>query len=756
MSTAAPGNERVNAVLERASIFAFENRHEYLTVEHLLWSLLQEKDVQKILADVGGKPNIIRNELELFISSNAHVNPNSGISRPLESTALRRVFQRALTNHVFSGQPTITCTSLVLSILSEEHSHAAYYLRKTGITREKLVQYLKKNDTSENGAELDEALEEYCRNLNEESKQGLIDPVIGRETEVSDMIEVLSRRTKNNVVLVGHPGVGKTCLAEGLARKIVKGEVPKALEAKEVYSLDVGSLVAGTKYRGDFEERMKKVLKAIKRKGNVILFIDEIHMIMGAGSAANGSMDASNLLKPMLAKGELRCVGATTFDEYETHFEKDKALKRRFQKYEVTPPSVLDTKRILRGLVKHYATFHGVEYDTEALVSAVDLTERYMPNKFQPDKSIDVMDLAGARTKLRDEKVVTLDEIIASTSKLSKVPVETIDQKNNETIETLGARIKNNVFGQDEPIDKLVEAVELAKAGLQEEGHPMGSFLFTGPTGVGKTYVTRKLAEALGVQLVRFDMSEYMEKHSVSRLIGAPPGYVGHAEGKIGTGLLIAEIEEHPNCVLLLDEVEKAHPDVFNLLLQVMEGGILTSATGKKVDFRNVIIVMTTNLGASASEKLVIGFGNQQAVGEDDSAMKLFFAPEFRNRLDAVIKFKKLTMNEMKLIINRVLDELNAQMDSKGVTVTCMPKAKELLATNGFDPKMGARPLNRYIMENIKKPMAKEILYGKLRSGGRVKIGATNGELTLTFTPKESTESAPTVSDILQEKPTQE
>jgi ATP-dependent Clp protease ATP-binding subunit ClpA len=743
-------DNNVNRVLDRATTYAGENEHEYLTAEHLLWSLLHEKDVQKALSDIGGKPNIIRNEVEQFLSQKAlRIPPEKKplYKGPLQTTGLRRIFQRALTSFVFAGRSEITNTGLLLSIMSEEHSHANFFLRKAGITREKLVNYLRKNDP-EAGEESGSALQLYCRNLNVASKEGLIDPVIGREDEIAETIEILARRKKNNLVYVGHPGVGKTCLAEGLARMIVEGKVPKAIAAKEVYSLDIGALIAGTKYRGDFEERIKKVLKEIEDKGNVILFIDEIHMIMGAGSSSQGSMDASNLLKPMLAKGTLRCIGATTFDEFETHFEKDKALKRRFQKFEITEPSVEDTKRILRGLVKHYEKFHEVEYDLDSLDTAVDLSVRYMKSKYLPDKAIDIMDAAGARVKLDDKKFVGLDNVLYTVSKMANIPLEMIDIKENDAIANLGNRIKDKVYGQDEAIDIIVDAVVTSKAGLRDRNKPIGSYLCTGPTGVGKTYLAKQLADALGYKLVRFDMSEYQEKHNVSRLIGAPPGYVGHGEGQAGSGQLITEVDNHPNCVLLFDEVEKAAPEVTQVLLQIMDDGRLTSSTGKTVDFTNVILMMTANLGAREAEKLAIGFGNQEKTGEVDKAIKDFFAPEFRNRLDGIIKFNKLGQDEMKLIVSRFVDELNDLVADKKITVTCLARARDWLAENGFDPKMGARPMARLFEERIKKPMAKEILFGALKNGGKVRVSTENNELKVTYTPAE-TATTITVNDVL-------
>jgi ATP-dependent Clp protease ATP-binding subunit ClpA len=753
----ANNNGNINDILAMATINATENFHEYLTIEHLLWALLVDKGTQKILAEIGGRPNIIRNEVENHLNAEFLRVPDqkkSDYQGPLHTTAFARVVQRSVTNFMFAGRAEVTPIGLLLSILSEENSHAYYFLKKNSISKDKLVQYLRKHDGEAGTVPEDTFLDEFCVNLNKSSREGLIDPVIGREDEINDTIEVLARRKKNNIVYVGHPGVGKTCLAEGLARKIENGEVPKALAAKEVYSLDIGALVAGTKYRGDFEERLKGVLKEIEKKGNVILFIDEIHMIMGAGATSSGSMDAGNLLKPLLAKGTLRCIGATTFDEFETHFEKDKALKRRFQKYEITEPSVPNTKRILRGLAKHYAKFHGVTYDLDALDYAVDFSVRYLKNKYLPDKSIDIMDAAGARAKLDEVEGVDLDRIIAAVSKMAKIPISMIDIKENDAIGNLDSKIKDNVYGQDKAIDTLVEAIVISKSGLRDTNKPIGSYLAVGPTGVGKTYLAKQLALALGTKLVRFDMSEYQEKHSVSKLIGAPPGYVGHGEGQAGSGQLIAEVENNPNCVLLLDEIEKAAPEVTQVLLQIMDDGRLTSSTGKTVDFTNTIIIMTSNLGAAESEKLVIGFGAQERTGEDAKAIKDFFPPEFRNRLDGTITFEKLTMAEMKLIVSRHVDELNEMLADKKIVVTCLARARDWLATNGYDPKMGARPMARLIQEKIKKPLSKEILFGELKEGGRARISTSDGELQITYTAANAAKASTTVEELLEEDET--
>jgi len=732
-------NEAISRVIERATIFATDNTHEYLTCEHLLWSLLHEQSLYEILVEVGGRPNLIRSEVEEYLNSAPLSVPPDELANwtgPQHTTSVSRVFQRALSNYIIAGRAEITTHGLFLSIMNEEQSQAVYFIKRGGLQRDRLTDYLKKHDAKQSDAELEAVLEEYCQNLNEASKEGMIDPIVGRETEIEDTIEILARRKKNNIIYVGHPGVGKTALAEGLAKKIVDKEVPEALAAKEVYSLDISALIAGTKYRGDFEERLKKVLKGIEKKGNVILFIDEIHMIMGAGSASSGSMDAGNILKPMLAKGNLRCMGATTYDEYETHFEKDKALKRRFYKYDVEEPSVKNTKRILAGLKKYYEKFHKVTYDEGVLDLATDLSERYMKNKYRPDKAIDVMDLAGAKAKLAEVGNVNVDYITQTVSKLAKIPMDMIDIKENDAIATLDSKIKDRVYGQDEAVDTLVDAIMLSKSGIREPDKPIGSYLLIGPTGVGKTYVAKQLAEAQGTKLVRFDMSEYQEKHTASKLIGAPPGYVGHGEGEAGSGQLISQVENNPNCVLLLDEIEKAATEVTQVLLQVMDDGRLTSSTGKTIDFSNVILLMTSNLGAAEAEKRNIGFADPVKVGADDDAIKKFFAPEFRNRIDGIIKFNKLGHEEMKLIVSREVDKLNALLSDKKIIVSCLPRAKNKLAELGYDPAMGARPLARLFQEEIKKPISKEILFGQLVNGGRVKIGLDDDdELSLTFTP---------------------
>lgn len=726
-------NKRIEKMIDRAVFFATDNNHEYVTVEHLLWSLLHEKEVCTLLLNIGTQPTKIKNDCTNFLSDPSHELPEAlrGHQEPRRTNALSRVFQRALTQIVFSGRNELTVEAVLLSILSEDKSHAAFFLGKHGVTREKIINQLRTEGEGQAGGE-GSPLERFCRNLNKDSEDGHIDPVVGRETEVADTIEILAKRKKNNVIYVGEPGVGKTAVAEGIAKMIVDGAVPEAIRSKTVYSLDIGAMLAGTKFRGDFEERLKGVLDEIEAKGDVILFIDEIHMIMGAGSTSGNTMDASNMLKPLLAKGKLMCIGATTYDEYSEHIEKDKALMRRFTKYDIKEPSIEDSKRVLAGLEKYYVDFHKVQYAEGTLDLCVELSARYIHNKFLPDKAIDIMDSAGAKAKLEEMAEVDNDLILATVAKLAKIPLSMISLKDVEVVQNLEAKLKNKVFGQDKAVDIIVDAVEVAKSGLREPGKPIANLLFVGPTGTGKTFLCKQLAQALGSKLVRFDMSEYQEKHSVSRLIGAPPGYVGHGEGKMGDGQLISEIEENPNCILLLDEIEKAAPEVAQVMLQVMDDGRLTSSKGKTVSFENVVIVMTSNLGAADAEKRGIGFHgttfNHDAIADN---VKKFFPPEFRNRLDATVQFNSLTMSEIYFIVDAEIDKVNEQLANKGVTITLANTAREWLAKHGYDPQMGARPLGRLIQDKIKKPLSKQILYGQLNDGGRAIVNVSDDEIVI-------------------------
>lgn len=739
-------SKKIDKMIERATSIANDSNAEYITLEHILLSLLHEKSVNEMILAIGSQPAKIKTDVVQFLNEPSLRKPDALKDVPAKRTTVtHRTFQRAFTQLVFSGRQELSNEAILLSILSEETSHACYFLIKHGISREKVVAYLRK--TEQAGAKpTDSPLDLYTQNLNKSASDGFIDPVIGRDTEIVDTIEILARRKKNNIIYVGPPGVGKSCLAEGLALKIVNKEVPKALQDKVVYSLDLGALVAGTKYRGDFEERLKGVLDQVKKLGNVIMFIDEIHMLLGAGAVSGGQMDASNLLKPMLAKGQLMCVGATTDDEYHEHFEKDKALVRRFQKYDIKQPSVEETKLILQGIVKHYEKFHGLTYEDGTTDMCVDLADRYLKTKYFPDKAIDIMDAAGACAKLKEDKHVTLKMIVTQAAKIARMPTDMIDLKENTALANLATRLKDKVYGQDKAIDSLVDLVFMSKAGLRTPGKPIGNFLFTGTTGTGKTHLSKQIAESLGIHFARFDMSEYREPHTVAKLIGAPPGYVGHGEGKSGEGQLIQVIDSNPNCVLLLDEVEKAHPDVLTVLLQVMDAGRLTSSKGKTVDFSNVIIIMSANLGAADSEKLKIGFGDQDNYSAVDKEITKFFSPEFRNRLDAVIKFNKLTMTDMALIVNAAVDKLYAMLATKDITLNVTYAARQWLATNGFDPKMGARPFERLFDEKIKKPMSKEILFGKLQSAGHVNVDLINSVITHTVT--ETTPLMPAIISI--------
>lgn len=729
--------KKVEKMIERAVGIANDNNHEYITLEHVLLSLLHEKNINDLIISIGCLPAKIKTEVITFLGDPALRKPDTLRSVPAKrTTVLHRTMQRALTQLVFSGRSELTTEAVLLSILSEETSHSHYFLAKAGVTREKLIAQLRNADEKQAAGGEESPLALYARNLNKDAVDGIIDPIIGRTKEVTDTIEILARRKKNNVVYVGEPGVGKTALAEGLALKITEKNVPKSLQDKVVYSLDIGALIAGTKFRGDFEERLKGVLDEVKKLGNCIMFIDEIHMILGAGSAASSTMDASNLLKPMLAKGQLMCVGATTFDEFHEHFEKDKALLRRFQKYVINQPSVAETKLILNGVTKHYEKFHNVTYGPGVSDLCVDLADRYMKSKFFPDKAFDILDAAGAVTKLMELGTVSMQTVLEQAAKIANIPVDMMDIKANDALVNLEPKLKNKVYGQDDAITALTEAIYMSKAGLRNPSKPIGNFLFTGPTGSGKTYTAQKLAELLGIKLVRFDMSEYMDAHSVSKLIGAPPGFVGHGEGKMGEGQLIQEIESNPNCVLLLDEIEKAAPNIFSVLLQVMDAGRLTSSKGKTVDFSNVILIMSANAGAADAERKRIGFGDQDNGSVVDAELKRLFTPEFRNRLDATIKFGKLGINEMRMIVNAEVEKTEAMLENKNITLTVTSAARDWLATNGLDPQMGARPFERLAETKIKKPLAKEILFGALRDGGHVVVDMVNDDISLTTSSK--------------------
>ena len=744
----------LESALERALTAAGERDHEYATLEHLLLALTDDEDAVEVMNACKVDIPVLKQALVQYIdedlSSLITENP-SGRVQP--TAAFQRVVQRAVLHVESSGRDEVSGANILISIFSERESHATYFLQEQDMTRYDAVNFVSHGVSKVPGqdrpsvargaeqaadeapaAPQNEALDSYCVNLNEKAREGKIDPLIGRQMEIERCIEVLCRRSKNNPILVGDPGVGKTAIAEGLAKMIVDKEVPEILEEAVIWSLDMGSLLAGTRYRGDFEERLKAVMKEIGEQDKGILFIDEIHTIIGAGATSGGAMDASNLLKPALQNGEVRCMGSTTFKEYKQHFEKDRALSRRFRKIDVVEPNVEDAVKILSGLKPVFEDFHGLRYTNDAIRSAVELSHRYMTDRKLPDKAIDVIDEAGATQWLvpasKRRKTVGVKEIEAIVAKIARIPPKQVSKDDAQAIKSLEADLKRVVYGQDSAIDALSSAIKLSRAGLREPNKPIGSYLFTGPTGVGKTEVTRQLASILGVELHRFDMSEYMERHSVSRLIGSPPGYVGYDEG----GLLTDAVLQHPHSIVLLDEIEKAHPDLFNILLQVMDNGTLTDASGRKVDFRNVILVMTTNAGASDASKNSIGFGRGKKTDEQEEALKRLFTPEFRNRLDSVITFGGLTPEIIEKVVEKFVLQLEVQLEDRNVTIELSNGARDWLAKRGFDPDFGARPLARIISEHVKKPMAEELLFGKLAKGGTVKIGHDKKTDELTFT----------------------
>lgn len=733
----------IESVLDQAMEYASERNHEYVVLEHLLLALTNEKEIQSLIVDVNGDIEKIMVDCMEYLDSQLKDIVVESTDAPRKTSALERVFNRAVTQVIFSGRKKLTIKDIFVSLLSEKNSYALYFLKRNKVTRQNIIEQLTKERYGEDvhlqerqqGGEPGGAIrfEDYCTDLNKEAEEGRIDTLIGREPELDDIVHILARRKKNNCIVVGEPGVGKTAIAEGIAKKIVDKQVPDAIKDKTVYSLDVASLVAGTKFRGDFEERAKVVLEKLQKKKNVILFIDEVHMIMGAGSAGQSNMDFGTLLKPILAKGKLLCIGTTTIEEYRENFEKDRALMRRFQRLDLGEPSKTDSKLILNGILTYYEKFHQTKYDDGCVDLAVDLADRFIHNKFLPDKAIDVIDAAGAKAKLAQSPSVTKHMIQQQVSKISNVPMDVIDEKQTDNYAGLEGKVKTKVYGQNEAIEKLVDSIMIAKAGLRPFNKPIGSYLFVGPTGVGKTEVCRQLADALGIKLLKYDMSEYQERHSVSKLIGAPPGYVGYAEGSIGSGQLINDVEDNPNCVLLLDEVEKSAPEVLQVLLQVMDDGKLTSSTGKTVMFNKVILCLTSNLGAQASEKPPMGIGRPDSINQTDDYVKDFFAPEFRNRLDATIQFNKLSKDNILKIVNKVKDETNEMLKDKNVIVVLDDSASQWIADKGFDPAMGARPMQRIFDQNVKRPLSKEILFGKLINGGTVIVKAVNDKLELEY-----------------------
>ncbi|WP_067522484.1 ATP-dependent Clp protease ATP-binding subunit ClpA [Endozoicomonas ascidiicola] len=751
-------NKDLEATLNNAFKDARENRHEFMTVEHLLLALLDNESASRVLISCGIDLKKLRQDLMEFVSSTTPLIPDGDSERETQPTlGFQRVLQRAVFHVQSSGKKEVTGANVLVAIFSEQESQAVYFLKQQDVARIDVVNFIAHGIAKTPGQELEEIghdlseemesepgssgksknpLKLYASDLNEQARLGRIDPLVGRADEVERVCQILTRRRKNNPLLVGEAGVGKTAIAEGLARRIVDGEVPEVLSESVVYSLDLGSLLAGTKYRGDFEKRFKQLLGELKKLDHAILFIDEIHTIIGAGAASGGVMDASNLLKPMLTSGELRCVGSTTFQEFRGIFEKDRALARRFQKVDIVEPDVEDTFQILLGLKKKFEEHHCIEYQDAALKAAAELAGRYINDRHMPDKAIDVIDEAGAYQRLQPEdqrkKVIDVDDVESIVAKMARIPPKSVSSSDKELLGKLERNLKMVVFGQDEAITSLSTAIKLSRAGLKAPEKPVGSFLFSGPTGVGKTEVCRQLAKALGIELVRFDMSEYMEAHTVSRLIGAPPGYVGFDQG----GLLTEAINKTPHCVLLLDEIEKGHSDVFNLLLQVMDHGTLTDNNGRKADFRNVIVIMTTNAGAEKMTRSSIGFLEQDHVTDGTEAIKKTFTPEFRNRLDSIIPFGALNDDIIKHVVDKFLTELQAQLDEKMVQLDVDDKARSWLSEEGFDRQMGARPMGRVIQEHLKKPLAEQILFGKLAErGGMVKVTVRKGKLHLKYEP---------------------
>ncbi|SDZ94057.1 ATP-dependent Clp protease ATP-binding subunit ClpA [Rubrimonas cliftonensis] len=746
--------------IHRALGLANARRHELATLEHLLLALVDEAEASRVMRACGVDLDELRKALTKFIDDEleALVSDVDG-SEAAPTTGFQRVIQRAAIHVQSSGRTEVTGANVLVAIFAERESHAAFFLQEQDMTRYDAVNYIshgvaknpafgesrpvrgaeeaveeeKATASPEKPRNDDSALAKYCVDLNTKAMEGGVDPLIGREPEVERCIQVLCRRRKNNPLLVGDPGVGKTAIAEGLAKKIVEGETPEVLAGATIFSLDMGALLAGTRYRGDFEERLKAVVKELEEHPDAILFIDEIHTVIGAGATSGGAMDASNLLKPALQSGSLRCMGSTTYKEYRQHFEKDRALSRRFQKIDVNEPSVDDAIKILRGLKPYFEEHHDIRYTADAIKVAVDLSAKYIHDRKLPDKAIDVIDEAGAAQHLlsasKRKKTITAKEIEAVVAKIARIPPKSVSKDDGEMLRDLEANLKRVVFGQDQAIVALASAIKLSRAGLREPEKPIGCYLFAGPTGVGKTEVAKQLADVMGVEMKRFDMSEYMEKHSVSRLIGAPPGYVGFDQG----GLLTDAVDQHPHVILLLDEIEKAHPDVYNILLQVMDHGKLTDHTGRKVDFRNVVLIMTSNAGAAEQAKAAIGFGRERREGEDLAAIEKMFTPEFRNRLDAVISFAPLPREVILQVVEKFVLQLEAQLLDRGVSIELTPEAAQWLGEKGYDDKMGARPLGRIIQEHVKKPLAEELLFGRLVKGGLVRVAVKDGALVLEY-----------------------
>jgi len=741
-------SQNLQKIFEKAVEVAKDLNHEYVTIEHLLFSILLDKPSFDMLKQYGADVDTIKFGVENYINTNLKDIVDDNGSKPRKTHAVERVLNRCFTQVLFSGRQRMEVADVIIGMLNEKNSFAFYFLNKGGLTKEKFIKYFQENLIEEEVEietvpqtinQVDKIINAFCTNLTLAAKQRKIDPVIGRDEELERISLILARRNRSNVLMVGEPGVGKTAIAEGLARKIVEKKVPKFLLDHTVYNLDISALLAGSKYRGDFEERMKAVMSALERKGKVIVFIDEAHMIQGAGAASQSSNDMSNMLKPILTKGVIKLIASTTWEEYRKHFEKDRALMRRFQRINVDEPTPEITVKILKGVRKYYEQHHHVKITDAAIDQSVKLSVKYMSDKKLPDKAIDIIDCACARYKLKDEElvegeenIVDVEQILYELSKMINLPLENVAQKESKNLSDLEKSMKTAVFGQDKAIESLLDKIFISQAGMKSPNKPIGSFLFMGPTGCGKTETARQLSDKMNMPLVRFDMSEYQEKHSVARLIGAPPGYVGFDEN---AGQLITKLQETPNCVLLLDEIEKAHPDVSNILLQFMDNGFVTGSNGKQADGRNCILVMTSNLGARDNENNTIGFGELERDGEDDKAIKKFFAPEFRNRLDAVVKFGRLSQDIVEKIVVKFIDDINQQVKDKNIELKPTKEVVKWLAEKGYDKKMGARPLARIIDSEIKSPLSRKVLFGELVNGGSVEITLTDHKIDFTIKP---------------------
>jgi len=740
-------SKSLQEIFEKSVEMAKSLNHEYITIEHIIYGIMEDEDSYKLLESFGADAKFVKTNIEHYLKNNLNdIKTTNANAKPKKTNSVERVLNRCFTQVLFSGRQRMEIADIIISVLSEKNSFGYYFLTKAGVTKEKFVKYFQENvpiteDTEVetrivNSNQIDRILNQFCTNLSLKAKQRKLDPVIGRDDEIEKIQLVLARRNKANVLMVGDPGVGKTAIAEGIARKIHEGKVPKFIKDHQVYTLDISALLAGSKYRGDFEERVKAVLSALEKKGKIILFIDEAHMMNGAGAANGSSNDMANMLKPILTKGVLKLIASTTWEEYRKHFESDRALMRRFQRVTVEEPTPEMAVKILKGLKKYYEQHHNVKISDAAIEQAVKLSVKYMSDKKLPDKAIDIIDCACARYKLKDDEgmegvtqIVDIEQVTYELSKMINMPLETVAQKESKNLADLDTQMKSVVYGQDGAVDTLLDKIFVSQAGMKSPNKPIGSFLFLGPTGCGKTETAKQLSDKMGMQLIRFDMGEYQEKHSVARLIGAPPGYVGYEDN---AGQLITKLQETPNAILLLDEVEKAHPDVMNILLAFMDNGFITGSNGKQADGRNTILIMTSNLGAADNELNTIGFCELERDGEDDKAIKKHFSPEFRNRLDAVIKFSKLSGDTVIQIVKKFVADLNSQLKDKGIEIVINAKATRWLADRGYDKKMGARPLARIIDNEIKSPLSRRVLFGDLVNGGRVTVDIVDDKLNFT------------------------